>query len=57
MIFVDHLNRLIEMVVQKRQICSLRVGADPVHNSVLVKVMLVPEGETLALSELSNKDE
>lgn len=37
--------------------CSLCVGANPVHNSVLIKVMLVPEDEALALSELPNKDE
>lgn len=36
---------------------SLGVGADPVHDPILIKVMLMSEGEALALPELPYKDE
>ena len=35
----------------------LGVGADPIHNAVLVEVVLVSEGEGLALPQLPHQDE
>ena len=35
----------------------LGIGADPVDDAVLVKVVLVSEGEVLALTQLPHKDE
>lgn len=35
----------------------LGIGAHPVDDSVLIKVMLVPEGEGLSFPQLPHKDE
>lgn len=37
--------------------CLLGIGADPIDDAILVKIVLVSEGEVLAFTQLPHKDE